>query len=130
MVEKLPGASRGLLKSLTALSGTLVAMAYTRLDLLSLEIDEALEHASKLLVLAVTGLFCCGVGVVLASILVVLAFWDTHRLLALGVLAGFFLAIAVVSTIVLVRKMSSAPKLFASSLAELFKDRQHLVSRS
>ncbi len=130
MVEKTPGASKGLLESLTAMSATLIAMAHTRLDLLSVDLEEAFEHASALGVLAVISLFCCGVGLVLASILVVAAFWDTHRLLALGILAAFFLAVAAATMWIALRKARARPRLFAASLAELFKDRQQLVSGS
>lgn len=130
MIENTPGPSKGLLGSLTALSATLVTMAHTRLDLLSVDIDEAFDHASSQLVLAVTGLFCCGVGVVLILILVVVAFWNTHRLLALGVLAAFFLAMAAAAMWKVLHAARARPRLFAASLAELFKDRQQLVSRS
>lgn len=47
----------------------------------------------SLLVLALATLFCLGVGVVLATILIVVAFRDTHRLLVLGTHTGFFLAL-------------------------------------
>ncbi len=130
MVGNTPGASKGLLESLSALSATLVAMAHTRLDLLSVDLDEALEHATALLLLAVAGLFCCGVGVMLASILIVAAFWDTQRLLALGGLAAIFLAVATATMWLAVHKARAKPRLFAASMAELFKDRQQLVSRS
>ena len=130
MVEKTPGSSKGLLESLTALSATLIALAHTRLDLLSVDMEEAFEHASALGMLAVISLFCCGVGVVLVSMLIVVAFWDTHRLLTLGVMAAFFLAVAAAAMWVALRKARARPRLFAASLAELFKDRQQLVSRS
>jgi uncharacterized membrane protein YqjE len=92
MNEKTPGGSKGLLESLATLAATLVAIAHTRLDLLSADLEEDREHLLSLLVLTLAALFCLGVGLVLATILLVVAFWDTHRILALSGLAGFFLA--------------------------------------
>jgi uncharacterized membrane protein YqjE len=130
MSDHAPEGSKGLLESLTALVATLVAIAHTRLDLLSTDLEEEREHLLSLLVWTLVGLFCLGVGVVLVSILVVVAFWDTHRLLVLGGLTGFFLAVGVGAWAFAAHKAKAKPKLFAASLSELLKDRQQLVSRS
>lgn len=129
MTEKTPCGSKGLLESLTTLAATLVAIAHTRLDLLSADLEEDREHLLSLLVLTLAALFCLGVGVVLATILLVVAFWDTHRLLVLGLLAGFFLAVGIAAWVFAMHKARTKPRLFATSLSELFKDRQQLVSR-
>ncbi len=128
MVEKTPGESKGLLQSLTVLVTTVVAIAHTRLELLSTDLEEEREHLLSLLMLSLAALFCLGVGVVLATILLVAAFWDTHRLLVLGSLAGFFLAVGVAAWRFVVHKARTKPRLFAASLSELFKDRQQLDS--
>jgi len=129
MSEKTSGASRGLFESLTTLTATLVAIAHTRLDLLSADLEEDRAHLFSLLVLTLAALFCLGVGVVLATLLLVVAFWDTHRLLVLGSLAGFFLAIGVAAWGFALHKARTKPRLFTASLLELLKDRQQLVSR-
>jgi len=130
MSERTPGGSKGLLESLTILAGTLVAIAHTRLDLLSVDLEEERAHLLSLLVLTLAALFCLGIGVVLATILLVVAFWDTHRLLALGALAGFYLVIGIGVWAFALHKARTKPRLFAASLSELFKDRQQLTSRS
>lgn len=129
MSDQTPGESRGLLESLSTLAATLVAIAHTRLDLLSADVKEDRAHVLSLLVLALAALFFIGVGVVLASILLVVAFWDSHRLLALGSLAGLFLAAGVAAWAYALHKARTKPRLFAASLSELLKDRQQLVSR-
>lgn len=129
MSDKTPGESRGLLESLSTLAATLVAIVHTRLDLLSADVEEDRAHMLSLLVLALAALFFIGVGVVLAAILLVVAFWDSHRLLALGSLAGFFLAAGVGVWAYALHKARTKPRLFAASLSELLKDRQQLVSR-
>lgn len=130
MTEKTPGGSKGLLDSLTSLAGTLVAIAHTRLDLLSADLEEERAHLFSLLVLTLAALLCLGIGVVLATILLVVAFWDTHRLLVLGTLAGLFLVVGIVVWAFALHKARTKPRLFAASLSELFKDRQQLISRS
>ena len=129
MAEKTPGGSKGLFESLTVLATTLVAIAHTRLDLLSTDLEEEREHLLSLLVLTLAALFCLGVGVVLATILLVAVFWDTHRLLVLGTLAGFFLAVGMAAWGFAMRKARTKPRLFAASLLELLKDRQQIDSR-
>jgi len=130
MPERTPGGSKGLLESLTILAGTLVAIAHTRLDLLSVDLEEERAHLFSQLVLTLAALLCLGIGVVLATTLLVVAFWDTHRLLALGALAGFFLVIGMGVWAFALHKARTKPRLFAASLSELFKDRQQLTSRS
>ncbi len=127
MSETTPGESRGLLESLKALTATLVAIVHTRLDLLASDLEEERAHLLSLLVMAMVGLFFLGVGVVLAAMLLVAAFWDTHRLLVLGLLAGTFLAAGIAAWAMAVRKARAKPKFFAASMSELLKDRQQLT---
>lgn len=129
MIEKVSGERKGLLESLTTFAATLVAIVHTRLDLLSSDFEEAREHLLSLLVLALAALFFLGVGVLLVSIFIVAAFWDTHRLLALGGLAGFFLATGMAAWAFAMHKVRTKPRLFAASLSELIKDRQQLGFR-
>ncbi len=128
MAEKNPSGSKGLLESLTVLAGTLVAIVHTRLDLLSIDLEEEREHMLSLLLLALVALFCLGVGVVLVTILLVAIFWDTYRILVLGVLAGSFLAAGIAAFWFVIHKSKTKPRLFATSLSELLKDRQQLDS--
>jgi uncharacterized membrane protein YqjE len=75
-------------------------------------------------------LFCAGVGVVLATLFVVMALWDTHRLLALGIPAILFLLGAGLAWLAVLGKVRAKPRLFAASLGELSKDRKEVTSRS
>jgi uncharacterized membrane protein YqjE len=128
MSENIPGASRGLLHSLGTLTSSLLAIAHTRLDLLSSDLEEEREHFFSLLVLAQVALFCLGIGVLLTTLLLVVAFWDTYRLLVLGTLAGLYLAGGIAAWRIAVYKTRAKPRFFAASMAELQKDRQQLAS--
>ena len=127
-----PGTSRrgGLFDSLKVLAATLLAIAHTRLELLSTELEEERVRLSSMLVWTLAALFCGGLGVVLATLFVVLALWDTHRLLALGIPAILFLLGAALAWLVVRGKARAKPRLFAASLTELSRDRKELTSRS
>ena len=112
------------------LTATRIAIAHTRLELLSTELEEERVRLSSMLVWTLVALFCAGLGVVLARLFVVLALWDTHRLLALGIPAILFLLGAALAWRVVRGKARAKPRLLAASLTELSKDCKELTSRS
>jgi uncharacterized membrane protein YqjE len=130
MAEESHAAAGGLFESLKTLSGSLVGIVHTRLELLSTDIAEERAHLTSLLVLGLVALFCLGVGVVLLAILIAVAFWDSHRLAALGGLTGFFMIAGAGLAWLALHKARTKPRLFDASLAELSKDRQHLTPGS
>jgi uncharacterized membrane protein YqjE len=130
MAAETGAASGGLFQSLKTLSTSLVGIVHTRLDLLSTDIAEERERLITRLKLVLAAGFCLGMGVLLLAFLIVAAFWDTHRLLALGGLTGFFLAAGAGVAWLAMHKARTRPRLFEASLAELAKDRQHLRSES
>ncbi len=113
-----------------ALAATLLAVAQTRLELFSVDLEEEWVHVSSILTWSVAAMFCAGIGIVLATLFLVFAFWDTHPLLALGIPAAFFLVVAALAWRVVVAKVRAKPRPFAASLAELAKDREDLTNRS
>ncbi|MBU1396943.1 MAG: phage holin family protein [Gammaproteobacteria bacterium] len=123
-------AAAGLFESLKTLSASLVGIVRTRLELLSTDVAEEREHLISLLVTGLVALFCLGVGIVLLAILIAVAFWESHRLAALGGLTGGFLAAGAGGVWLAMHKARTRPRLFAASLAELSKDRQHLSTKS
>ena len=111
------------------LAATLLAIAHTRLELLSTELEEQRVWLSSMLVWTLIALFCAGVGVVLATLFVVIALWDTHRLLALGIPAILFLLGAALAWLIVLGKARAKPRVFETSLGELSKDRREFTSR-
>lgn len=130
MAEANTDSGTGLFESLKTFSATLIAITHTRLELLSTDLEEEREHLLSMLVLGLLALFCIGVGVVLATIFVVVAFWDGYRLAALGTLAALFVLAGVAAVGFVKHKLRTKPRIFAASLLELSKDRQHLSSRT
>ena len=130
MAEESHAAPGGLFESLKTLSASLVGIVQTRLELLSTDVAEEREHLIALLVVGLVALFCLGVGIVLLAILIAVAFWGSHQFAALGGLNGIFLAAGTGVAWLAMHKARTRPRLFAASLAELSKDRQHLGTKS
>ncbi len=120
------GSQGGLFESLKTLALTLVAMGRTRLELLSNDIEEEREWLTAMLTWTLVALFCAALAVVLATLLLIVVFWENYRIPVLCILVVlFFLAAALAWRTV--RNMANAkPRLFAASLAELSKDGEQL----
>lgn len=122
--------AKGLLEALGDLAATLVAMVHLRLELLATDLEEDWGRLLSLILTSLGAVFFLGIGVVLSALLLVVLFWDTHRILTLSLLAAVFLATGLAAVIQAKRLARTRPRLFASSLSELVKDRQQLVSHS
>lgn len=120
----------GLLASLKTLTLTLVDVVQTRLELLSSDVAEERAHLTAILISALVALFCIGVGVVLLAVLIVVMFWESHRLLSLGLLTAVFLATGAGLWGIAMHKLRNKPRLFDASISELAKDRDQLSSGS
>jgi len=118
----------GLFDSLKTLASTLVAIGRTRLELLSIDIEEERVWLTSMLVWTLTALFCAGLSILLVILFFIVIWWDTHRLLAVAIPALLLMLCAVLAVNVVRGKMRAKPRLFAASLAEFSKDHAHLDS--
>jgi len=119
-------AHAGLFDSIKSLAATGVAIVQTRLELFSTEAAEEKERLLSLLVLGVAALFFAGLGIVFAALFLTVAFWESHRLLILGLFTVLFLGAGIASLSVALKKARAKSRLFSATLAELSKDRKHL----
>ena len=118
-----------LFQSLKGYLGTWVELLKTRLELFTTELEEERERLEQILILTAASVFCLSFGVLLVTLFVVAAFWDTnYRLAVLGGFAFFYLALGVVVGLITRRKSRQKPKLFSATLGELAKDYHHLSS--
>ena len=129
MSTESPDAPQGLFDSLKTLSASMVGIVHTRLALLSNDLAEEQARLTVYWTGLLTALFCVGVGVVLLALFIVAAFWETHRLLALGSLSGVFLAAGLGAGVYTLHRNRTRPRPFEASLDELAKDRQQLTAR-
>ncbi|NDP47924.1 MAG: phage holin family protein [Sulfuriferula multivorans] len=130
MTEEPQAVSGGLFESLKTLSVSLLGIVHTRLDLLSNDVAEEREQLTSFLLLVLAAVGFLGLGIVLLVILIVVAFWETHRLEALAGLTGLFLMAGIGLGWYAMHRIRTKPRLFEASLTELSKDRQQLRSGS
>lgn len=120
------GHTEGLLESLRNLAKTFVSLVQTRIEIFANEFDEERTRLARIVVLAVVAVFCLGLALVLLVLLIVVVFWDTNRLLAIGVIAGLFALGALAALVALRSAVRQRPKFLSATLAELHKDRKEL----
>lgn len=115
-----PG-GEGLFAALKTLLTTLVGIGKTRLELLSVELQEEKQRLAGLLVYVLLGIFCLGIGVVLAVTWIAVVFWE-QRALVFGLFALFFVVLAGVLALLAARAVRRGSPVFRTSLAELQAD--------
>lgn len=117
------------LKAVKAYFGTWIDLLSTRLELLSLDVEEQQERFQQLIILGAASVLCLSFGMMLVTAFVIALFWDTnYRLAVLGGFAFIYLAAGVVVGVITLRKSRGKPKLFGASLDELAKDYRRLSS--
>ena len=108
--------------SIARLAATLLGTLHTRLELVTVEVEEEMERYSSYLLWTVVALFCAGVAVLLAILLIVVIFWETHRVTVLLSLIGVFGGSAMLLMWRLRNAMRNKPRLLAYTLDELKRD--------
>ena len=117
----------GLRRALSRVGVAAVELIRTRIELASLEFSEGRERATQNIILAfVAGTFLA-FAVLCASALVVIIFWDSHRVGAIAAVTAVHLVIGVGALLRLRAAERAAPPPFQATLAELERDRQWLA---
>ncbi len=116
-----------LMGSITSLIRNVVAMAETRLALLAVDIQETGMNLLSLLILCGIILTCFGLALILVTLLVVVIFWESHRLLALGGVSAFFAITGLGLWFLVLARFRKMPRLFAATRGEFSKDREWLT---
>ena len=115
--------------SVRRLAATAVGLVETRLEIVVTELEEEKLRIRQTLILGVVAGFCFAVAALLAVMLVVVVFWETHRLAAIGGLLVLFLGCGAVAGASLWRHAGAHARLFDPTLGELRKDRERLGRR-
>jgi uncharacterized membrane protein YqjE len=108
--------------SLARFSASIIATVQTRLELLSLETEESFARYTRHLLLSLIALFFAGIGILLAVLLVLAAFWDTHRTISITCVMAVFFAFAGGLFWYLKTSIAEQPKFLAHTIAELQSD--------
>jgi uncharacterized membrane protein YqjE len=114
------------LTSFGQLLTTLVEMTYTRLELIFVELEEWVQGLVVVLLWGLVAIFAVGATLVFGAVALIVAFWDTHRVLVALLVTGIFFVISIASLWVIRVRLKSQRGLFASTLSEFAKDRELL----
>ncbi len=106
------------------IGANLLAMLRTRLELAAVELQEETHRLFGYLAWGVAAAFFGVVAVLLAILFVLVLFWDTHRLLAIGCMTGLFAVLGLLAYFKVRGDLVMRPPLMAATLAELRKDAQ------
>jgi len=120
----------GLLGSARRVLATLLEIGQTRLQIASTELEEERLRLAELMLWATFSLFFLGVGLVLASLLLVMLFWEGQRELVLATISAVFLIVGAWAGMTWRRKSRNKPALLATTIAEFKRDRAALGGRS
>lgn len=100
----------------------IVGLVGTRLELMGVELREEAIFLQRSLVLAIVAAFLLGGALVLAGALVAVAFWDSHRLLALGGVSALYAIIAAACVLRLRSSVLGRAMPFETTARELAAD--------
>src|SRR3954470_15257942 len=101
MDDSAPGRTRspGLLASLRRLGSTAVELLRTRFELIATEFEEERARVTRLVVFCAVAAFFLSLGVITLTLFVIVLAWDTHRVLATGILALVYLGLGTIAAL-------------------------------
>lgn len=108
----------------------LVSIIQTRLKLIAIEVEEESLRLFSYAIAVLAAMFCLGIAVLLSILLVIIVYWDTHRLTALLSLIGFFALVGGIISWKVLRAYRKKPPLLVHTLGELSEDLAKLKSVS
>jgi len=111
-----------LVDAVRASSALLVDLLHTRLALFSHEIEIELDRIRVSAFLLVGALVCLALAITLIVFFAVAAFWDTHRLAAIGGSSSVLLFATWLLALRLRRRLTAGPPPFCATLRELRAD--------
>ena len=116
-----PGASPSLFASLRSFWGVIVAILYTRLDLVTLELEEEATRAAQLLAIMLAALLCIGITLFFVMFFLVVTFWE-DRVLVLAIICSLGVIASATLVIIAKKMIKDRPKFLSQTLAELRRD--------
>ena len=120
-------APRAAASPVRGLAGALISFVETRARLASSELEEQALRLSEIALWALAALFAAGIALVMLSIFAVLLFWDSHRVLAAGLVGALWFAAAAACALLARARARARPKFLSATLAELARDRSRFA---
>jgi uncharacterized membrane protein YqjE len=116
----------GLFASARRMLETLLALTQARLELATTEIEEELHRVAEILLWTFVVVFFAGLTVLMLAFVIVIAFWEDHRLLAAALTTLAFVAVTGIALLVVRAKARARPKLLEATIEEIKRDREAL----
>lgn len=108
-------------------AGALLGLLQGHIALFAEELKEQQSHTLNLLALTSLSLLFGLLLLIGLSAALLIAFWDSHRLLVISGLCVFYALAMLSALITLLLRVRNAPAPFSASLEELARDREQLL---
>ncbi|MDY0881412.1 phage holin family protein [Dongia soli] len=108
----------------------IIAGVQTRAELLLVEMSAERAKLGSMAALGVAASFAVLLGLVFTSAVVIVYFWDNHRLAAVCAVAAFYWIVAVALVVTLMRKIQRQAPPFAATIDALRRDYIALTGQS
>lgn len=108
---------------------SVLGLARVRLELAGLELQDEVDHLVRALAIATAGGLLVAIGCGFGAMAVIVAFWDTHRILAIAAFAIIFIAVGAGLLLWLLRLSRKRPPMFGETAAQFEQDRRRLGER-
>ncbi len=125
-LDRPPPSGTGPLDSARALGSSVLALLSARAELASIELKEEAERRKRLTVLAVVAVLFLGTGLLLLAFLVVVIFWDTHRIAAISALTLTYTLVGALAFARFRAILRDSPPPFSATLDEFRNDLEML----
>jgi uncharacterized membrane protein YqjE len=120
------GRPLGLLALVRHFGATIVALIYTRIELLTTEFEEELQRGVIILVWTLLSLFFGALSVLMLAVTLLVIFWDDHRVLVAALITVGFVAITALTALVANARVKAKPRFLSATIEELKRDRAYL----
>ena len=104
-------------------------MLQTRIQIVATELEEERERIKALVVYGVFALVFISLGIIMLTLFVTLWLWELYGVQALGIVGLIFLGAGIAIALRARSNERTRPRMFATTLSELDKDRQNLHGR-
>jgi uncharacterized membrane protein YqjE len=116
------GPAERLLRLGERLLSLLVEAGRTRAELLAVEFAVEKVRLVQFIAMGLIFSLCLLLGLTFASMLIIVCFWDTHRLAAIAAVTAFYAVVAIIMASMMMRRLKDGPPPFVNTLDTLHRD--------
>lgn len=120
------GPIRRLFGSAANALATALELGRTRLELATVEVQLEIRRVAEIAVWLLIALHSGILAFFMLGFWVIVLFWDSHRLLATGLVAAFFALTALIASLLLGHRLRTKPPALQGTLSELARDIERL----